>query len=133
MKRLACLLVLLCCCSPAAADSSANWGWLLSIPSARSAEQLYKVRILAIDDEAQKELLRYAVAPGKHRIRAQLMLDMEWEPDLSESALKLPVKDLELEVEVGKTYLLAGKVDFSAPAESQLDQSYWEPIVYAVQ
>jgi hypothetical protein len=43
------------------------------------------------------------------------------------------VKRIEVDADPGKSYLLAGKVDADAPAESQLDQSYWEPIVYAVQ
>jgi len=133
MKRLACLLALLLCSSASMADPAANWGWLLSIPSARSAEQLYKLRILAIDGVEQRELIRYAASPGKHSVRVQLMLDIEWDPDLSAGAPSLPIKDLEVDVETGKTYLLAGKVDLRAPAESQLDQSYWEPIVYSVQ
>jgi len=133
MKRLVLLLVVLLCSSAAAADPAANWGWLLSIPSARSAEQLYKLRILAIDGAEQQELIRYAVSPGKHLLRVQLMLVVEWDPDLSEGRPSLPIKELEVDVETGKTYLLAGKVDFRAPAEAQLDQSYWEPIIYSVQ
>lgn len=110
----------------------AEWAWLLSIPHALSGEQVYKVRILEIDGQPQKELIRYPVSPGAHTVTVQMLLDLEWEPDLTEGARRPPVKPFELEVEAGKTYLLAARVDIEAPAESQLDQSYWEPIVYRV-
>jgi hypothetical protein len=114
-------------------SSAADWAWVTSIPHALSGEQLYKVRILEIDGAAQKELIRYPLAGGSHTVKVELMLDLEWEPDLTESGPVPAVKQLALEVVSGKTYLLAGKVDVDAPAEAQLDQSYWEPIVYAVQ
>jgi hypothetical protein len=112
---------------------AAEWAWIMSIPHAMSGEQMYKVRILEIDGAAQKELIRYPLAGGSHAVRVELMLDLEWEPDLTESGPVPAVKQLALEVVTGKTYLLAGKVDVDAPAEAQLDQSYWEPVVYAVQ
>jgi hypothetical protein len=59
-----------------------------------------------------------------------MMLDVEWEPDLSQSARELPVKQITLDIANGKTYQLAARVDINAPVEAQLDQSYWEPFVY---
>jgi hypothetical protein len=112
---------------------AADWAWVMSIPHAVSGEQLYKVRILEIDGAVQQELIRYPLAGGSHTVKVELLLDLEWEPDLTESGPVPAVKQLALEVVTGKTYLLAGKVDVDAPAEAQLDQSYWEPIVYAVQ
>lgn len=109
-----------------------DWGWVLSIPYALSQEHVYKVRVLDIDGEPQKELLRYAVAPGTHTLTVQMMLDVEWEPDLSAGARQPPVKRLTLDIERGRTYQLAARVDVEAPVESQLDQSYWEPFVYQV-
>jgi hypothetical protein len=72
------------------------------------------------------------VEPGKHTFTVQMMLDVEWEPDLSDSAPRPPVKRITLEIESGKTYLLAARVDIDAPIEAQLDQSWWEPFVYRV-
>lgn len=109
-----------------------GWGWVLSIPYALSQEQIYKVRLLDIDGAPQKELIRYAVAPGKHTFTVQMMLDIDWEPDLSASARQPPVKRITLDVERGRTYQLAARVDIDAPVEAQLDQSYWEPFVYRV-
>jgi hypothetical protein len=133
MKRIAVIAALLLWSAIATAEPAANWAWLLSIPSARSAEQVYKIRVLSIDGAPQQELIRYPVTGGAHTLELQLLLDLEWEPDLTEGQHGLPVKELKLETEVGRTYLLAGRVDPDAPAESQLDQSFWQPVVYAVQ
>lgn len=111
---------------------AADWAWLLSVPHAISGEQVYKVRIVEIDGEAQKELLRYPVSPGKHNIKVRMMLQVEWEPDLAEAPRGPGVKEFTLEVTMGKTYQLAARFDPDAPIEAQLDQSYWEPFVYRV-
>ena len=105
--------------------------WVMSIPHALSGQQIYKVRVLAIDGEAQSEVFQYAIAPGMRRVTVELMLDVEWEPDLLEGRRPPAVKDFELEVEAGKSYQLAAQVDVEAPVESQLDQSFWEVFVYA--
>lgn len=124
------LIALLACTAlPCAA---AEWAWVMSIPHALSGEHVYKVRILEIDGAAQKELIRYPLGRGEHSVTVELMLDLEWEPDLTEAGPVPAVKQLKLEAVTGKSYLLAGKVDVDAPAEAQLDQSYWEPVVYAV-
>lgn len=121
------LLITLCLAAPARAQ---DWAWVMSIPYALSQEQIYKVRLLEIDGVPQNELIRYGVGPGRHTITVQMLLDVEWEPDLSDSAPQAPVKQITLEVESGRTYLLAARVDIDAPIEAQLDQSYWEPFVY---
>lgn len=112
--------------------TAADWAWAMSVPHARSGEHVYKVRVLAIDGVAQNELIRYPLSPGAHLLTVELMLDLEWEPDLTEAGPAPAVKQLKIEAVAGKSYLLAGKVDVDAPAEAQLDQSYWEPVVYAV-
>lgn len=130
IRGLKTLIVLLACAAlPCAA---AEWAWVMSIPHALSGEQVYKVRILEIDGAAQKELIRYPLGPGEHAVTVELMLDLEWEPDLTEAGPVPAIKQLKLEAVAGRSYLLAGKVNVDAPAEAQLDQSYWEPVVYAV-
>ena len=86
---------------------------------------------MPIDGQPQAEVFQYAVAPGARRFTVELMLDVEWEPDLVEGEQPPAVKEFELEVETGKTYQLAARVHINAPAESQLDQSYWEVFLYA--
>jgi hypothetical protein len=123
------LLVFLPFMSHLAASESA---WIMSIPHALSAQHVYKVKILAVDGEAQSEVFQYPVSPGKHRIKLELMLDVEWEPDLVESERPPPQKVYELDAEEGKSYQLAARVNIDAPAEAQLDQSYWEVFIYRV-
>ena len=123
------LLILIVPVQPAPA---ADWGWILSIPHARSGEQVYKIRILEIDGEGQTELLRYAVPPGRHTIKVSMMLEVQWEPELAEAPRGPGWKELELEIESGKTYQLAARFDANAPIEAQLDRSYWAPFVYRV-
>ena len=116
----------------AAPVCATDWAWVMSVPYALSGEQVYKVRLLEIDGVPQKELLRYAVEGGRRTFTVQMMLDVEWEPDLSESAREPPVKQITLDVENGKTYQLAARVDINAPVEAQLDQSFWDPFVYRI-
>ena len=132
MRKLTFILTLLILIAPTQPAPAADWGWILSIPHAKSGEQVYKVRILEIDGEAQKELLRYAVAPGRHTIKVSMMLDLQWEPDLAEAPRGPGWKELEVEIVSGKTYQLAARLDANAPIEAQLDRSYWAPFVYRV-
>jgi hypothetical protein len=132
MRKLTFILTLLILIAPTQPAPAADWGWILSIPHARSGEQVYKVRILEIDGEAQKELLRYAVAPGRHTIKVSMMLDLQWEPELAEAPRGPGWKELEVEIVSGKTYQLAARLHANAPIEAQLDRSYWAPFVYRV-
>lgn len=132
MRRLLFTLTFLALMGLAAPARGQDWGWVLSIPYALSQEQVYKVRLLDIDGAPQTELIRYAVTPGTHTFTVQMMLDVEWEPDLSAGARKPPVKRITLDIANGRTYQLAARVNIDAPVEAQLDQSYWEPFVYRV-
>jgi len=133
MRMLMFVLVVLMQGALAQPSEAADWAWILSVPHALSGENVYKVRIEEIDGAAQQELLRYAVPAGKHTFKVRMLLDVQWEPELAEAPRGPGWKEMELEVEAGKTYLLAARLDIDAPAESQLDQSYWEPFVYRVE
>ena len=111
---------------------AADWAWILSVPHALSSENVYKVRVLEIDGEPQKELIRYAVPGGTHTVKVRMLLEVRWDPEFAEAPRGPGVKELELDVEPGRSYRLAARVDPDAPVESQLDQSYWEPFVYEV-
>ena len=128
------LLLSLLAFAPAAFSPHAIAGeqaWLMSIPHALSGQQVYKVRILAIDGKAQSEVFQYGIEPGQRRVTVELMLDVEWEPDLLEGRRPPAVKDFLLKAEAGISYQIAARVNLEAPAESQLDQSYWDVFVYA--
>lgn len=115
--------------SPAQAE---NRAWILSVPHAISGEGIYKVRILEIDGVAQKELIRYPASPGEHLVKVRMLLEVDWDPELAEAPRGPGAKELKLEVEANRTYLLAAKFNAEAPIEAQLDRSYWKPIVYLV-
>jgi hypothetical protein len=132
MRILAFILALLVQTVAVGAVRAADWAWIMSVPHALSGENVYKVRILEIDGEPQKELIRYAVPGGKHTIKVSMLLQVQWEPQFAEAPPGPGVKALELDLEPGRSYLLAARVDSDAPVESQLDQSYWEPFVYRV-
>ena len=122
------VLFLPLCSSVPAADQS----WLMSIPSAISSEHIYKVVIEGIDGQTSDNATRYPLAAGEHTIMVSLQLDVEWSPDLVETPGQFQLKQLRISAEDGKTYQVAGRLDINAPAESQLDGSFWEPIVYRI-
>lgn len=106
--------------------------WLMSIPYAVSSEHIYKVVIQSIDGQTIESALRYPLSAGEHTITVSLQLDVEWSPDLVETPGQVHFRQLKIMTESGKTYQLAGRLDIAAPAESQLDGSFWEPIVYKI-
>ena len=109
---------------------AADQSRLMSIPYAVSTEHIYKVVIESIDGRAQESAVSYPLSAGEHTITVSLQLDVEWSPDLVETPGQLHHKQLKISAEGGKTYQVAGHLDITAPAESQLDGSFWEPIVY---
>ena len=130
MRKLLIALTLLAPLWLIAPARAQDWAWVMSVPYAVSPDHVYKVRVLEIDGEPQKELLRYAVGAGERTFTVQMMLDVEWEPDLSASVRRPPIKEITIRIDSGRTYYLAARVDIDAPIEAQLDQSFWEPFVY---
>ncbi len=124
--KLFCVLFLALCSSVPAADQS----WLMSIPHAISSKHIYKVVIESIDGQISDNATRYPLSAGENTIMVSLQLDVEWSPDLVESPGQLRHKQLSILAEGGKTYPVAGRLDISAPAESQLDDSFWKPVIY---
>jgi hypothetical protein len=111
---------------------AADQSWVMSIPYAVSSEHIYKVVIESIDGKATDSAVRYPLSTGEHRITVSLKLDVEWSPDLVETPVQTRHKQLLVSAEAGNTYQIAARVDIDAAAESQLDDSYWEPLVYRI-
>ena len=101
-----------------------------SIPHAISSENIYKTEIIEIDGKATGTAREYAVAPGQHTIRVRMMLVVDWTPKLPGASDSVREKELVLDIEAGTKYRIAAKLDIDAPIESQLDGSYWEPVLY---
>jgi hypothetical protein len=133
MERAFLLLLTLLAAVASGSLQAETQAWVMSIPHALSSQNIYKVQLLSIDGANQPNAIQYPVDAGEHTIELELMLDIEWEPDLLEGERPPQIKRMELQVEEGKSYWLAARVDVDAPAESQLDQSWWEVIVYRVE
>jgi hypothetical protein len=120
------LAALLYCTSAFAADS----GYVMSLPYAISEEKIYKVRIKKIDGQDHQPATRYRVNTGRHVLTVTLMLDVYWTPNLTGSQEKTHTKNFNVIIEDGTTYQIGARVNINAPIESQLDGSFWEPILY---
>lgn len=105
---------------------------VMSVPAAASSDHIYKVRVESIDGTAVADELWHTLSPGDHLIGVSLMLDVQWTPEISATAIRTHKHELELTVEAGKTYQLAARVDVDAPPESSLDGSFWEPFVFRI-
>jgi hypothetical protein len=86
MRNLVFILALLAQILAYGTVQAADWGWVLSVPHALSGDNVYKVRILEIDGEPQKELIRYAVPGGDHTVKVRMLLQVQWEPEFAEAA-----------------------------------------------
>ena len=102
----------------------------MSLPYAISEENIYKLIIEKIDGQVQLPATRYRVSTGSHVLTVSLMLDVHWTPKLTGAQEATPTKRFYVTIEDGTTYQLGGQVDVDAPIDSQLDGSFWEPILY---
>ena len=110
--------------------SAADEAWIMSIPHAISAENIYKVAIREIDGEPVHPGKSYAISPGAHQISLRMMLKVEWDPVLPDAPKVTPDQVMTIEVRPGVSYQLAARFDPDAPLDSQLDGSYWKPFIY---
>ncbi len=102
----------------------------MSLPYAISEENIYKVRIEKIDGQDQKPATRYRLGTGIHVLTVSLMLDVYWTPKLTGAQETTQTKNFDVTIEDGMTYQIGAKVNLDAPAESQLDGSFWEPFLW---
>ena len=103
---------------------------VMSIPHAISNDHIYKVTIDEIDGVPQQAALNYPLSTGEHVIKVSIMLNLEWTPKLEGASATAHQKEIVLNVDAGTRYRISAQLDIDAPIESQLDGSYWEPIVY---
>ena len=104
--------------------------WVMSIPYAISKDHIYKVNLRKIDDLNTEPATKYRLNPGQHVISVSLLLVVEWDPTLEDGSKSGQEKDFVLDVKTGTTYQIGARLNPEAPVESQLDGSYWTPILY---
>ncbi len=120
------LLCLLCSIAAQADDNA----WVMSIPHAISGENIYKVRLDNIDGVLMNPAIKYRISSGRHVIRVSMLLNVEWDPELTDGAKTSHSKIFELDAKAGTIYQIGARFYPDAALESQLDGSYWEPILY---
>jgi hypothetical protein len=103
---------------------------VMSIPHAISNDYIYKVTIDEIDGVPQEAALNYLLSTGEHALKVSIMLNLEWTPKLEGASPTAQQKEIVLNIDAGTKYRIGAQMDINAPIESQLDGSYWEPIVY---
>lgn len=103
---------------------------VMSIPHAISNDHIYKVTIDEIDGVPQQAALNYPLSTGEHVIKVSIMLNIEWTPKLEGASATGQQKEIVLDIDARTRYRIGAQLDIDAPIESQLDGSYWEPIVY---
>jgi len=104
---------------------------VMSIPHAISSDHIYKITIDEIDGMPQQTALNYPLSTGEHVIKVSIMLNLEWTPKLEGASPTAQQKEIVLNIDAGTRYRIGAQLDIDAPIESQLDGSYWEPIVYS--
>jgi len=114
-----------------AAVSADGQSLVMSIPHAISNDHLYKVTIDKIDGVPQEAALNYPLSTGEHVIKVSIMLNLEWTPKLEGASPTAHEKEIVLDVEAGTKYQIGAQLDIDAPIESQLDGSYWEPVLFS--
>jgi hypothetical protein len=125
-----CLLVGMAMALPNCVAQAEDTGRVMSVPYAVSKENIYKVTIVEIDGVAPEAAMNYHLPSGEHVIKVSLMLKVEWTPKLAEPSKSVYEKEIVLNIDSGTGYQIGARLDVDAPVESQLDGSFWEPIVY---
>ena len=129
-RRICCRLVMFALAFLSAGSFADGESVVASIPHAISSKNIYKAEIIEIDGVATDSARDYPLAPGQHKIKVRMMLNVDWTPKLPGASDSVREKEIVLDIEPGTKYQIAAKLDIDAPIESQLDGSYWEPVVY---
>ena len=109
---------------------AAERAYVMSIPYALSDNGIYKVGIVEIDGEVPRHSIKHPVNRGEHTVTVGLVLEVKWTPNLTGPQEKTFLKKIDLTIEDDMNYEIGAEVNVDAPLESQLDGSFWEPILY---
>ena len=93
-------------------------------------ESVFRVNIDKIDGRDARSAPNKEVKVGTHEVKVSLVFDPKWGTGMSKTEDNIYYKTISVDVEAGKTYTLAAKVDTHASSEQQEDGSFWEPIIY---
>lgn len=93
-------------------------------------KNIFRVNIDKIDGRDARSGFNKEVKAGPHEIKVSLVFNPIWGTGMSMTEDNIYYQNISVDVEAGKTYTLAAKVDTHASSEQQSDGSFWEAIIY---
>ena len=112
---------------------AADHGWIKSIGSPHASEGLFEVQIESVDGQVVTTGGNHRIDAGEHTISISLVFNPEWGENMRFTEGQIYTKDIKLDIEAGKTYVLGAKVDLHATEEAQRDGSFWDPVMVQVE
>jgi hypothetical protein len=117
----------------AGAALAAEHGYVSGIVHDEVDEQLYRVDVHKINGEEPSPGYNHHAHVGRNTVTVSLVPSTTWSARLLKETDKyLYRKDIEIDVEKGKHYYLAAKVDTEADEAAIEDGTFWEPVVAEV-
>jgi len=107
-------------------------GFVTTLWKGIPSKSIFRVNIEKIDGKDANSAVNKQVKAGEHKIEVSLVFDTNWATGMSTTLDEIYYKTMSFEVEAGKTYTLASKVNTHATVEQQRDGSFWDPVIFKV-
>jgi len=124
------LFLVLMAGSPVQSD---EYGYITSIAYPVVEDEVFKVNINQIDGQNASGTVNYPATAGTHVVTLSAVPDPTLMPPLPYARSDIYYGEITVEVEAGKTYQLAAKVNPDATKEQQQSGDFWEPVLYKVE
>lgn len=133
MKILKIISIIILLGAPLESALAAKRAWVTAIAADIPANDIYRVNVNKVDGKEAGYGVNKAVKPGTREIEVSLVFNEKWAGSgMRRAGSNIYYKTIRLEVEKGKTYYLAAKVNTAASAEEQEAGTFWEPIVHRI-
>ena len=130
MKRFTAMAIMAVSVLFATQVSAGEWGWVTAMPNAEPGEGMFQVNIESVDGHQPVEgAPNVPLKPGSHEVKTSLVANASWLDALNMNEDDIFYDTITVEVEAGKTYYLASKVDLNAKPAAVADGSFWEAVV----
>ncbi len=116
----------------AGAALASEHGYVSSIQHHQLDEKLFSVNIETINGEDPSPGPNHRADAGKNVVKVGLSYDTSWGRNLAATLDYVYMKEIEVEVEAGKHYFIAAKVDTDASPEDVKANTFWEPVIAEV-
>jgi hypothetical protein len=105
-------------------------GFITGLYKAAPADGVFQVNIEKIDGKDTMSGVNKEVKAGTRSIEVSLVFNPAWGTGMNMTEENIYYQTISVDVEAGKTYTLAAKVNTHASSEQQKDGSFWEAIIY---